>query len=74
MRAKNNVKLENFISERPERFPDGERHPVSGTELAKALIEHIARLGASGYSNELVVGGETWVIGINKGDSRWRTT
>ena len=29
------------------------------TELARAFIEHIARVGESGYSNELVLNGET---------------
>ncbi len=36
--------LETFVGSAPQA--------LSGTELAKALIEHVAHVGASGYSNE----------------------
>ncbi len=33
-----------------------------GTGLARALVGHISRMGASGYSNEVEIGGETWIV------------
>lgn len=37
-----------------------------GLELTKALVHHLSLVGASGYSNDLIVDGETWVIQITK--------
>ncbi len=37
-----------------------------GLELARALINHLSLLGASGYSNELIVDGENWTIQVSK--------
>lgn len=69
-----NARSHNQFPNAPDTLPDIDPSAISGTELAKTLIEHIARVGASGYSNELLVGGEIWVIGIAKGNSRWRST
>ena len=33
-----------------------------GTGLARKLVEHISRMGASGYSNEVEIDCETWII------------
>ena len=68
------AKVQNVALKTPETIPGIDPRALSGTELAKALVGHIARVGASGYSNELLVDGETWVIGIAKGNSRWRST
>lgn len=57
-----------------EMFSGRDPEALSGTELARALIEHVAHVGATGYSNELIIEGETWVIGIAKGRSRWPAT
>lgn len=33
-----------------------------GAGLARAIVEHVHRMGVSGYSDEVVVNGETWVV------------
>ena len=64
----------NPLPKAPETFPGSDPRALSGTELAEALIEHSARLGASGYSNELLIDGETWVVGIAKRNLQGRKT
>ena len=64
------VEVLNQLAKAPESFPCSDPNALSGTELAKALIAHIACLGASGYSNELLVDGKVWVVGIAKRNSQ----
>ena len=33
-----------------------------GCDLARALIEHVSRMRAAGYDNELLIDGEIWTI------------
>lgn len=43
----------------------------SGAALARALVEHVCRMHADGYSDEVLVDSEIWVVGatLNLGAS-----
>ena len=68
MRTKNAVDntIRNVLEKKAEILSSSDLNAISGTDLAKALIKRIALVGASGYSNELIVNGENWSIGIAK--------
>lgn len=36
-----------------------------GAALARALVEHVCRMHAAGYDNEIVVDGEPWAVKVN---------
>ena len=76
MQTKGNpdAKVQTLIPVSLEMYSGSDRKALSGTELARALIEHVAYVGATGYVNEFVVGGEVWAIGIAKGNSKWHVT
>ena len=33
-----------------------------GTDLARSLIQHVCRMRAGGYDNQIIVDGEIWVV------------
>jgi hypothetical protein len=37
-----------------------------GAALARALIEHLSRMRAAGYHNEIVVDGELWTVEVKR--------
>lgn len=56
----------NAMSHAADREGELVRQARLGVVLARALIEHICRMQAAGYDNELVVDGELWNVGVRR--------
>ena len=63
------------LDERPDYaspivFPTAETR--CGAGLARAMVEHVHRMGVSGYCDEVVVNGETWLVSVGTTSAKMR--